>query len=74
MKPPRTIRGLMLFVAAIGLALGIAKSAAPYLPLILVAAIVMAPQFIVVAICSYLSIREVRMRARRDAQDSSAPQ
>jgi hypothetical protein len=73
MKPPKTIRGLMFFFAIIGLALGLGINVAPFLPLILVAVIVMSPQIIVVAICAYLSVREERKRAQRDSPDSMTP-
>jgi hypothetical protein len=73
MKAPKTIRGLMLFVAVVGIALGVGINTAPFLPLILVAVTVMAPQIIVVAICAYLSVREERMRAKRDSADSTDP-
>jgi hypothetical protein len=69
MKVPKTIRGLMLFVAAVGFALGIGINVAPYQPLIMVALIVMSPQIVVIAICAYLSIREERLRAQRDRAD-----
>jgi hypothetical protein len=70
MKAPKTIRGLMLFVAIIGIALGIGKSVAPLWPLMLVATIIMSPQIIVVAICAYLSVREERKRLQRESADS----
>jgi hypothetical protein len=73
MKPPKTIRGLMLFVAIIGIILGVAINAAPFFPLITAAAIVMAPQIFVVAICAYLSVRDERKRARLDSLESTAP-
>jgi hypothetical protein len=73
MKPPKTIRGLMLFVAIIGIVLGVAINAAPFFPLITVAVIVISPQVIVVAICAYLSVREERQRAMRDSPDSTGP-
>jgi hypothetical protein len=63
----------MLFVAAIGLALGIGINAAPYSPLILVVAILLLPQIIVMALCAYGSIREERLRQKRDAYDSASP-
>jgi hypothetical protein len=69
MKTPKTIRGLMLFVAAVGLVLGIGINAAPYLPLIIVALILLSPQIVVIALCSYLSIREERQRAQGDHAD-----
>jgi hypothetical protein len=73
MKPPKTIRGLMQFVAIIGIVLGVAINAAPFLPLITVAAIVMSPQIIVVALCAYLSVRENRCKAQHDSLDGAAP-
>ena len=69
MKAPKTIRGLMLFVAIIGIVLGVGINVAPYFPLIVVAAIVISPQIIVVAICAYLSVREERQRAKPDSSD-----
>jgi hypothetical protein len=58
LKSPKTIRGLMILVAILGLSLGIGINAVPYSPLILAAAIVMIPQIIIVALCAYLSARE----------------
>jgi hypothetical protein len=52
LKSPKTIRGLMILVAILGLSLGIGINAAPFAPLILAAAIVMTPQAIIVAICA----------------------
>ena len=69
MKRPKTIRGLMLLVAIIGLVLGIGINVAPFLPLIVAALIIMAPQILVVAICAYLSVREERRRIERDSSD-----
>ena len=51
MKIPKTTRGLMILVAIVGLILGIAINFAPFLPLIVVAAIILSPQIVVVAIC-----------------------
>ena len=70
MKIPKTTRGLMILVAIVGLILGIAINFAPFLPLIVVAAIILSPQIVVVAICAYLSTREERHRAQRDSPDS----
>jgi hypothetical protein len=71
MKAPKTIRGLMLFVAIVGIVLGVGINVAPFFPLITVAAIVISPQIIVVAICAYLSVREERLCAKQDASDWS---
>jgi hypothetical protein len=71
MKAPKTIRGLMFFVAIIGIALGLIINAAPFLQLFVLAAIVMSPQIIIVAICVSLSIREERKQALRDSPDSA---
>ena len=60
MKPPKTIKGLMIIVAIIGLLLGIAINAVPFLPLILISLIVIAPQILIVAICALLAIRDKR--------------
>jgi hypothetical protein len=58
MKAPKTIKGLMIIVAIIGLVLGIAINAAPFLPLIFITLIVIAPQVLIVAICALLAIRD----------------
>jgi hypothetical protein len=73
MKLPKTIKGLMLLVAIIGIALGLGINAAPFYPLILAAVIVLSPQIVVVAICAYLSVRKERKQAQRDSTDSTAP-
>ena len=57
-KLPKTTRGLMILTAVIASLLGIAINLQPYLPLLLVIAIVLSPQIIVVAICSVLAARE----------------
>jgi hypothetical protein len=58
MKLPKTTRGLMILVAIVALVLGIAINTGPFLPLIVIAAIILSPQIIVVGICAYLSPRQ----------------
>ena len=71
MKLPHTIRGLMILVGIVGLFLGIAINARPFLPLIVVAAVILSPQIIVVAVCAYLSERNRRQTAPRDPPEES---
>jgi hypothetical protein len=60
MKPPKTIKGLMILVAIVGLLLGIAINTVQFLPLILVGLIVIAPQTLIVGICAFLAMRDKR--------------
>ena len=67
MKLPHTIRGLMILVGIVGLFLGIAINARPFLPLIVVAAVILSPQIIVVAVCA------VPLRAKPTANSPAQP-
>jgi hypothetical protein len=66
MKLQHTIRGLMILVAIVGLLLGVAINLRPFLPVVVVAVIILSPQIIVVAISSFVSARHERQRAERD--------
>jgi hypothetical protein len=70
MKPLKTIRGLMLCIAIVGLFLGLPKYAASVLPTIVALLIVMISQIIIVAIF----FRPRRTRATPpDSPDRVAP-
>jgi hypothetical protein len=71
-KSPKTIRGLMMLVAILGLCLGVGINAAPYARLILAATIVMTPQIIVVAICAFLSVRENQSQSTQASERNPA--
>jgi hypothetical protein len=73
MKPPKTIRGLMLCIAIVGLLLGLAKNAAPFFPLIVVVLVLMTPQIIIIAICAYLAVRDERKQLPPNSPDRFAP-
>jgi hypothetical protein len=60
MRKPKTIKDLMIIVAIIGLLLGIAINTAPFLPLMLIAMLVILPQTALVGICALLAVRDER--------------